>query len=115
MFHAPHGLICAALLPAVMAANVAALRVQAPDAPALARYREVARLLTGRPAARIDDGIVWIRRLIARMALPRLASLGLKKADFDEAVTKARRASSMKGNPVTLTDNDLEGILKAAL
>ena len=114
MIHAPHGLICAALLPAVMAANSAALRVQVPDAPALARYREVAGLLTGRPAARIDDGIEWIRRLIARMALPGLASLGLKKADFDEAVTKARRASSMRGNPVTLTDNDLEGILKAA-
>ncbi len=115
MIHAPHGLICAALLPAVMAANTTALRVQAPDAPALARYQEVAGLLTGRPAARIDDGIEWIRRLIARMALPGLASLGLKKADFDEAVTKARRASSMRGNPATLTDKDLEGILKAAL
>ena len=115
MIHAPHGMICAALLPAVMAANVAALRVQAPGSPVLTRYREVAGLLTGRADARIDDGIAWIRRLVARLELPGLASLGLKKGALDEAVAKARRASSMKGNPVTLTKGDLEGILDAAL
>ncbi|MDJ0991858.1 MAG: iron-containing alcohol dehydrogenase [Desulfobacterales bacterium] len=115
MIHAPHGMICAALLPAVMAANVAALRVQAPGSPVLTRYREVAGLLTGRADARIEDGIAWIRRLVARLELPGLASLGLKKSALDEAVAKARRASSMKGNPVTLTTGDLEGILDAAL
>ncbi len=114
MIDAPHGMICAALLPAVMAANTAALRHQAPDSPVLTRYQEVAGLLTGRPDASIDDGIVWVRRLVERLALPGLEALGLRRADFDAAVAKARRASSMKGNPVTLTPQALEGILEAA-
>ncbi len=115
MIHAPHGMICAALLPAVMAANVAALRAQAPASPFLARYREAAGLLTGRPGARIGEGIDWIRRLIDRMELPGLAALGLKPDDCDEAVIKARRASSMQGNPVTLTEAELAGILETVL
>ena len=115
MLHAPHGMICAALLPAVMTANAAALRDQAPDAPALARYREVAGLITGRPDAGIDDGIEWIRRLVVRMELPGLKTLGLNERDIDEAVAKARRASSMKGNPVALSPKALEGILETAL
>ncbi|MDJ0722218.1 MAG: iron-containing alcohol dehydrogenase [Desulfobacterales bacterium] len=114
MIDAPHGMICAALLPAVMAANTAALRDRAPDSPALTRYREVAGLLTGRPDAPIDDGIAWVHRLVERLALPGLAALGLRRADFDAAVAKAQQASSMKGNPVTLTPEALEGILEAA-
>ncbi|MGD9097293.1 MAG: iron-containing alcohol dehydrogenase [Desulfobacterales bacterium] len=115
MINAPHGMICAALLPAVMAANAAALKVQAPGAPALARFREVAVLLTGRADARIDDGIEWIRDLVARLQLPGLGALGLKKSDLDAAVAKAGCASSMKGNPVALTTGALKGILEAAL
>ena len=115
MIHAPHGMICAALLPAVMAANVVALRTREPDSPGLARYREVAALLTGRVDARIDEGVDWIRRLNDRMKIPGLATLGLEKADFEDAVAKAGRASSMRGNPVVLSDPALEGILTASL
>ncbi len=115
MTHAAHGKVCAALLPAVMGANVAALREQAPDSPVLGRYREVAVLLTGDPDARLDEGIEWTRRLVDRLALPGLAALGLQRSDFAEAVAKARRASSMKGNPVALGDHALESILAASL
>src|SRR5208282_5705063 len=47
MFAAPHGALCAALLPGVMAANVAALRRRQPGGEGLRRYDEIARLLTG--------------------------------------------------------------------
>lgn len=114
MIHAPHGMVCAALLPAVMAANIAALRDQASDSSHLARYREVARLMTGRPDARADDGVDGVRRLIDQLELPGLATLGLKKSLFQEAVIKAGRASSMQGNPVALSDSALEAILRDA-
>ena len=52
MFPAPHGAVCAALLPHVMEANLRALRLRQPDSPALARYEAVARLLTGQPQRR---------------------------------------------------------------
>jgi alcohol dehydrogenase class IV len=115
MIAAPHGAVCAALLPAVMAANIAALETRIPEPPAMARYREVARLLTGRPAARAVDGVDWVRRLVARLKIPGLADLGLDTADIPEAVAKAGRASSMRGNPVELTTATLEEVLKASL
>lgn len=114
MLNAPHGMVCAALLPAVMAANIAALRAQAPDSPFMARYREVACLLTGCPGARADEGVDWVRRLVDRLGLPGLSDLGLKKSMIAEAVAKADRASSMQGNPIVLSGHALEGILNAA-
>ena len=114
MIHAPHGMICAALLPPVMAANIEALRHRMPDSIYLERYREVARLLTGRLDAREDEGVDRVRGLVDQMALPGLSALGLKASDFEAAVAKASRASSMKGNPVVLGADALEGILRSA-
>jgi alcohol dehydrogenase class IV len=114
MIHAPHGMICAALLPAVMAANIEALRRQRPDSIYLQRYREVACLLTGRPDAGANEGVARVRALVDQLALPGLSTLGLKAAEFEAAVDKASRASSMKGNPVVLGADALEGILKSA-
>jgi alcohol dehydrogenase class IV len=114
MLNAPHGMVCAALLPAVMAANIAALRAQAPESPFLDRYREVACLLTGRPDARVDEGVDGVRRLVERLGLPGLADLGLKKSLLGEAVAKAGRASSMRGNPIVLDAHALESILNTA-
>ncbi len=115
MIHAPHGMICAALLPSVMAANIRALREQAPDSIYLGRYREVARLLTGHPEAGEDEGVDCVRRLVGQLALPGLSTLGLKASDLDAAVDKASRASSMRGNPVALSPDALEGILRSSL
>ncbi|MGA1874133.1 MAG: iron-containing alcohol dehydrogenase [bacterium] len=115
MIHAPHGVICARLLPLVMEANVAACKSRAPDSPALARYDDVAGILTGKPAARAADGILWVEELCAALKVPRLGEFGLTEDDFPEAVDKAQRASSMKGNPVTLTAEELTAILRKAL
>ena len=57
----PHGFACAAVLPAVVEANVRALRSAPDGGPALDRYAEAARLLTGDPSASIEDGLAWIR------------------------------------------------------
>ncbi|MEW6378634.1 MAG: iron-containing alcohol dehydrogenase [bacterium] len=115
MIHAPHGVICARLLPLVMEANVRACTARTPDSPALARYDEVARILTGNPSARAADGILWVKELCAALKVPPLREFGLTEDVFPEAVDKAQRASSMKGNPVTLTAEELTGILRDAL
>ncbi|MBW3631148.1 MAG: iron-containing alcohol dehydrogenase [Gemmatimonadetes bacterium] len=115
MFPVPHGVACARLLPLVMGANVRALLARAPGSPALARYEEVARLLTDQPGARADDGIAWLSRLIEELAVPGLATYGMSDADIADVAGKARRASSMHGNPVDLSDVELAGILRAAL
>jgi alcohol dehydrogenase class IV len=60
---APHGALCAAVLPHGMAGNVSALRARAPQHPALERYATIARLVTGRSGVSVEDGIDWLRAL----------------------------------------------------
>jgi alcohol dehydrogenase class IV len=115
MFPAPHGAICARLLPPVMAANVAALQQRAPASPALARYDEAARLLTGRPDAVAGDGVAWVADLVEAFAVPRLAAYGIVPADLPEIVAKSQQASSMKANPIALSAGELVRVLEQAL
>jgi len=112
MISAPHGSICARLLPAVMNTNAAALRKRQPGSEMLSRYDEVGRILTANQAARAEDGIEWVREVCQELAVPSLSELGLKEKDFSEAVEKAGKSSSMKGNPISLTEEELFGILR---
>ncbi len=115
MFPAPHGAICAALLPHVMAVNVQVLQVQQPDGLALERYREVACLLTGNRRANVADGVAWVKGLCAELAVPGLASYGFSQEHFAILAERATRASSMKGNPVKLRDEQLYDVFERAL
>jgi alcohol dehydrogenase class IV len=115
MFPAPHGAVCAALLPHVMAANLRALRVRQPGSPALARYQTVARLLTARPDARADDGVDWVRALVADLQIPGLGLYGIRAENTAELVAKAAQASSMKANPIVLTPAELTAVLEKAM
>ncbi len=110
----PHGAACAALLAPVAEANVRALRSAQPGSPALSRYAEAARLLTGDPAATIEDGIAWIRQTVTQLQIPRLREFGLQPEDFGDITASAMKASSTQGNPVTLTNNELHAILAEA-
>lgn len=114
MFPAPHGAICAVLLAPVMRANLTALRARAPQSPALARYQEVACLLTGSPRAKAEDGIRWVEDLTIQLRIQPLSAFGVTPADFVTVIEAAARASSMKANPIPLTVAELETILAAA-
>ncbi len=114
-FTAPHGALCAALLPHVIAANVRALRARALQADALRRYDEIGRLLTGRPQASADDVVAWTRELVAALQIPRLATYGIAAADFPAIAAAAAKASSMKLNPIALDEAELTAIMSAAL
>jgi len=115
MLGAPHGELCAGLLPEVMTANIRALRARAKDNPALERYAEVARILTGRSDAPPEQGVDWVRELREALRVPRLAAQGLARDEIPGAVEKARRASSMRGNPVELDEGELAAVLEHAL
>lgn len=114
-FPAPHGAVCARLLPLVIQANVTALRERAAASPMLARFEEVARVLTGKAAASVADGVAFIDELGRELAVPGLSSYGMTLADVPSVVAKASVASSMKGNPIVLTIAELSGILERAL
>ena len=113
-WNAPHGALCAALLPHGMAANIAALQARTPLHPSLERYANIARLLTGRKQATAEDGIEWVRALCAEFNVPELHTWGIKQADLPAVVEKAARASSMQTNPLPLTGEELMAVLSAA-
>jgi alcohol dehydrogenase class IV len=113
-FHAPHGAVCAALLPHVMEANVRALRQRQPAAEPLRRYDEVARLVTGSVTATAEAGIEWVCKLVTILKIPGLGQYGLKREHTAELVGKAALASSMKANPITLKPEELAWILERA-
>ena len=112
---APHGALCAALLPYGMAANIAALQERAPEHPALERYGVIARLLTGRNEARAEDGVEWARALCVDLNIPPLRTWGIVETDLPGVVEKAARASSMQANPISLTREELLAVVTAAL
>jgi alcohol dehydrogenase class IV len=114
-FAAPHGAICAAILPYGMEINLRALRARDPQSVALRRYQEVGRMLTGRPGSTAEDGIRWVREICQEFAIPPLKAYGIGEQDVPELITEAARASSMKGNPLALTPEELGEVLTRAI
>ncbi len=115
MFPAPHGAICARLLPLVMETNLHAIQDRAPESPVLSRFTEVARLLTGNRDSLAEEGIRWLQDLCADLKIPPLSDYGITAADIPEIIAPSRKASSMKGNPIVLTDEELQAILNRAI
>lgn len=115
MCHAPHGAICARLLPLVMEANLKALQARQPEHPALGRYLEIARILTGSDQAETQDGLAWVVRLVNQLNIPGLSAHGLTTAQIPAVVQKTLNASSTKGNPIALSAGELDQILTQAL
>jgi alcohol dehydrogenase class IV len=112
---APHGALCGALLPAVLEVNLAAVAERAPQHPVRRRFDEVAVLLSGRPDATAADGVAWVRQVCHALGVPGLGHWGLSTADVPAVVRAGRQASSMKANPVTLSEAELTEILRRSL
>jgi alcohol dehydrogenase class IV len=115
----PHGIACGTTLAGVTAANVAALEARDPGSPALARYATLGRLLARLPEATPDAAaraalVDTLRAWTAALAIPGLAHYGLDEVGIP-AVVADGRGSSMKTNPVVLTDDELGSILREAL
>jgi alcohol dehydrogenase class IV len=115
MIGAPHGAVCAALLPGAVAVNVRALRSRAPGDPALSRYDQVARLLINDQAAAPEDAAAWLKQLVDDLGIPGLGTYGLDTADISELVENATRAKAMQANPIELSRAELTAIIESAL
>jgi alcohol dehydrogenase class IV len=112
---APHGAVCAAVLAAAVEVNLRTLRDRSPGDRALGRLAEVACLLTDEPQATPEQAISWLQDLTAALSIPGLATYGLAEAEIPEVVAAAQRASSMRGNPIELSDADVSEILTRSL
>ncbi len=71
--------------------------------------------MTGNPGADAQDGVSWVRALCHDMEIPPLRKAGLSSADCGRLIPLAKHASSMQGNPLKLSDEELCEILEAAI
>jgi alcohol dehydrogenase class IV len=115
MYPIPHGVVCARLLPFVTRKNIEVLNARDANNPAVKRYEDVAKLLTGNPDAKASDGVAWLEDLCKHLDVASLSHFGVKEEHFEEIINKSMNASSMKGNPIELTFDELKDILKQAL
>ena len=115
MFPAPHGGVCAALLPHAMRANWRALCEHESSHRELTRFDEVAAMLTCEAQATAEEGLEWLKALSVDLAIPRLSAYGVSSSDATVVCEKAAASSSMKGNPIPLTGGELAEIFAAAL
>jgi alcohol dehydrogenase class IV len=117
MFDAPHGAVCAALLPHGMTANLRALRARASveDRAAIERYRIVAVTFTGDPDATPEAGIEAVAALCADLQIPGLRAYGIDESHATDLAQKALRSSSMKANPIALDEAQMRDVLIASL
>jgi alcohol dehydrogenase class IV len=102
MFEAPHGAVCAALLPHGIEVNLRALEERAPEHRSIARYREIER-------------IVDVQSLCRKLQVPPLRTYGIGREHVGDLVQKASQASSMKANPIVLTQSELREVLESSI
>jgi alcohol dehydrogenase len=120
LFPIPHGAACGATLAAATRVNVAALEQREPGGVALGRYAELGRLLAGGGPAILADAdaraalVQLLEDWHARLAVPRLSAFGITEADIP-AIVADSRGSSMKTNPIVLTDAEIATILRESL
>ena len=129
--HAPHGAICAALLPSTFAKNAQRLSeivgkgedsngIDVETAKIrLARITNVSRLLTGNDNAEWQDGVAWLNSIVKDLKVPGINALcglgaeGMTAKQKEECLKATAVASSTKGNPLVLSDKDLSDILES--
>ncbi len=117
-FPIPHGVACGTLVATATAVNIEALKSRLPDSPALPKYAEIGRRFAMQKGLNGDDAraflVATLREWERQLDIPRLSQCRLASADFPRVVA-ASRGSSMKTNPVVLTDPEIARILEERL
>lgn len=117
-FPIPHGVVCGTLVAEATRINIQALKERAPASEALIKYAQVGRLLI--KDGNLDDETALTRLVetldnwTKQLNLPRLDNHGIREADIPRIVASSR-GSSMKTNPIVLTDSEIASILAARL
>lgn len=113
-----HGVVCGTLVAAATEVNINTMLAREPDNLALAKYARLGEVLCQRRHGSIEAArqalIALLQDWTARMQLPRLGQFGVTEAGLDQVVANAR-GSSMKTNPIVLTDEEIKAVLHMRL
>jgi alcohol dehydrogenase len=117
-FPIPHGIACGTLVAEATRVNIEAMASREPENAALPKYGEIGRRFAGKKgldgtAARAHL-LTVLRQWQEQLALPRLSHYGVSGEDIPRIVAGSR-GSSMKTNPVVLTDAEVGEIVASRL
>ncbi|MDH5651635.1 MAG: iron-containing alcohol dehydrogenase [Gammaproteobacteria bacterium] len=114
----PHGVVCGTLVAEATAVNIACMQEREPGNPALAKYAQLGELLCNKVFTHqtmAQDALVdLLQDWTEQMQLPRLSVYGVTADGLDQ-ITAHARGSSMKTNPVVLTDGEIKSLLLSRL
>ena len=114
MFDAPHGAICARLLPFVIEQNILSLQMRDPTNVALRRYQEIFHIF-GYEKEDLSENIDDFISYLSIFEVKPLSTYGIGRQHLQEIIGMAIKSSSMKANPIVLTEHEIENILMKAL
>ncbi len=113
-FPVPHGVACGSLVAVATEVNIRAMGQREPDNPSLKKFADTGRLLT---ESQIDDNaaqqalVDTLRDWTRKFEIPKLRHYGINEQHFAKIVANSR-GSSMKTNPIVLTDEEIGEILE---
>lgn len=113
-FPIPHGVVCGTLVASATRVNIQSMLSREPDNKALEKYAQAAEILCqkhfSKSAAAFTALIDLLTDWTDKLALPRLAHFGLHETAVDKIIANCR-GSSMKTNPIFLTDEEIRQVL----
>ena len=117
-FPIPHGVVCGTLVAAATEMNIRALRQRVPESPALEKYAKAGELLAETPPRSREEAwdilVQVLNGWTAQLKMPSLAVYDVHDKHIKRIVSGSR-GSSMKTNPIFLTDEEIEQILRSRL
>jgi len=113
-----HGVVCGTLLTTATQVNIESMCAREPDNIALAKYARLGEVLCQRRYPSAGEArealLALLQDWTRRMQLPLLHEFGVDEAGLAHVVAHAR-GSSMKTNPIVLTDAELIDLVRRRL
>ena len=117
-FPIPHGVVCGTLVATCTRINITAMLQREPDNLALEKYARLGALFNKRSYSNSSEALDALVALLddwtRQMKLPTLSTYDIRESDFGRIIENSR-GSSMKTNPIVLTDQEISSILKERL
>ncbi len=114
----PHGVVCGSLVADATQLNIETMLAREPDNIGLKKYARLGDILCERRHASADASREALVQLLhdwtAQLNLPRLSEYGVNEQGIAQIVANAR-GSSMKTNPIVLTDDEIQQLVRKRL
>ena len=110
----PHGVVCGTLVASATRMNIHSMLMREPNNKALVKYLQVAEIFCQKRFTSSQEAFDALINLLFEwtneLLLPRLSFFGLQEGALDKIIANCR-GSSMKTNPIVLSDSEIRQIL----